>query len=144
MVQREKAAERLRARKSRHLFYVEGFTREVARYMRMSDFLIGKPGPGCISEALACGLPVIVEKNLSTLPQERYNADWVAERKLGIVVSSFGDITGAVKKLLDDPTYHNNARQVNNRALFEIPEILQGILEKRGIAAGIKDAVSAD
>ena len=128
-------ADRLRSRKSRHRFFVEGFTREVARYMRMSDFLIGKPGPGCISEALACEIPVIVECNLFTLPQERYNAQWVSERKLGIVVRSFGEITSAVAQLLKDPCYRNNARQVRNRALFEVPDILQTILERHGIAA---------
>ena len=43
--------------------------------MRLSDFFIGKPGPGSISEAVAMKLPVIVESNAWTLPQERYNAN---------------------------------------------------------------------
>jgi 1,2-diacylglycerol 3-beta-galactosyltransferase len=55
--------------------HVEGFTREVPRFMRLADFFIGKPGPGSISEAVAMGLPVIVECNHWTLPQERYNAE---------------------------------------------------------------------
>ena len=59
--------------------HVEGFTREVPRFMRLADFFIGKPGPGSISEAVAMGLPVIIERNHWTLPQERYNADWVEE-----------------------------------------------------------------
>ena len=41
--------------------FVEGFTKEVPYYMRLSDFFIGKPGPGSISEALAMKLPVLVE-----------------------------------------------------------------------------------
>ena len=59
--------------------YVEGFTKEVPRYMQLADYFIGKPGPGSISEAVAMRLPVIVERNAWTLPQERYNADWVRE-----------------------------------------------------------------
>jgi 1,2-diacylglycerol 3-beta-galactosyltransferase len=45
----------------RHIpMFVEGFTAEVQRYMRLADFFIGKPGPGSISEALAMKLPVLV------------------------------------------------------------------------------------
>jgi len=52
--------------------FVEGFTREVPRYMQLADYFIGKPGPASISEAVAMHLPVIVESNAWTLPQERY------------------------------------------------------------------------
>jgi hypothetical protein len=65
-------------------------------YMRMSNFLIGKPGPGSLSEALHMRLPVIVERNAWTLPQERFNTDWVRENGFGIVVKSFRDIVPAV------------------------------------------------
>jgi 1,2-diacylglycerol 3-beta-galactosyltransferase len=122
-------AARLRGRKSRYRFFVDGFTTEVPLYMRISDFLIGKPGPGCISEALACSLPVIVESNAKTLPQERYNAEWVEKERLGVVVRSFGDINGAVSTILSTPAYKQNAVQVRNRAVFEIPEVLQRIWE---------------
>ena len=57
--------------------------------MSLADFFIGKPGPGSISEAVAMGLPVIVERNTWTLPQERYNADWVLERNAGLVLPNF-------------------------------------------------------
>ena len=59
---------------------------QIPYFMSLSDFFIGKPGPGSISEALAMKLPVIVERNSWTLPQERYNADWVLEKDVGIVV----------------------------------------------------------
>jgi len=35
------------------------------------------------------GLPVIVERNAWTLPQERYNALWVREKQVGLVVANF-------------------------------------------------------
>ena len=65
--------------------------------MSLADFFIGKPGPGSISEAVAMRLPVIVERNIWTLPQERYNADWVLERKAGLVLPNFRGIRGAVE-----------------------------------------------
>ena len=92
----EKLAEALRARKSRLPRFVEGFTTEVNRYMQLADFFIGKPGPGSVSEALAMQLPVIVECNAWTLPQERYNADWVLEKEVGVVLRSFHEIVPAV------------------------------------------------
>ena len=45
-------------------------------------------------------LPVIVERNAWTLPQERYNADWVWEQNVGRVLSSFDGIAKAVDELL--------------------------------------------
>ncbi len=82
----EKLADALRRRRSRLRSFVEGFTTQVPFYMRLSDFFIGKPGPGSVSEAVAMRLPVIVERNAWTLPQERYNAEWILEKQVGLVV----------------------------------------------------------
>ena len=90
-----KLRERLRALDLQFPHYIEGFTNEVPYYMRLSDFFIGKPGPGSISEALVMKLPIIVERNAWTLPQEIYNADWVEEKQAGIVLSSFREISQA-------------------------------------------------
>ena len=122
-------AERLKALPAAAPRFVEGFTQEVPYYMHLSDFFIGKPGPGSISEAVAMHLPVIVERNAWTLPQERYNADWVRERHAGIVLSNFRGIEGAVRELLDSlDSYRASVAQIQNRAVFEIPEILGKIL----------------
>jgi UDP-N-acetylglucosamine:LPS N-acetylglucosamine transferase len=100
--------------------------------MRLSDFFIGKPGPGSISEAIAMQLPVIVERNARTLPQERYNADWVREHRVGIVLENFRGIAAAVQRLTRDlETFRANVAKIQNRAVFEIPEILEGVLRKR-------------
>jgi 1,2-diacylglycerol 3-beta-galactosyltransferase len=110
---------------------LEGFTNEIPYYMRLCDFLIGKPGPGSISEALAMKLPVIVESNAWTLPQELYNAEWVQEKQLGVVLRSFTDIANGVKQMLDPAVYaqfRRNVECVNNRAVFEIPEIVNSLL----------------
>ncbi len=109
--------------------FVEGFTSEIPYYMHLSDFFIGKPGPGSISEAVAMKLPVIVERNAWTLPQERYNADWVIETKAGIVVPNFRSIGEAVQELtgaLDG--YRANVSKIENRAVFEIPDMLARVL----------------
>ena len=105
-------------------------TPEVARWMRRGDFFIGKPGPGSLSEALQCGLPVIVTRNRSTMPQERYNTDWVRELGVGLVLPSFGKIADAVAEMTQRlPAFRERLRSVRNRAVFEVPEILAAILE---------------
>ncbi|MGO9128757.1 MAG: glycosyltransferase [Bryobacteraceae bacterium] len=126
----EKLRRKLGEEKSRLPRFVEGFTTEIPYYMALSDFFIGKPGPGSISEALAMKLPAIVERNAWTLPQERYNADWVVEHGVGMVVPNFRHIGAAVGDLLAPRNFERlraNAGAVANRAVFEIPEILAGI-----------------
>jgi 1,2-diacylglycerol 3-beta-galactosyltransferase len=123
----------LRGLKGQLRIHVEGFTSEVPRFMQLADFFIGKPGPGSISEAIAMGLPVIVETNAWTLPQERFNAVWVMEKGVGISLRNFSrEVVGATRKMLD-PIQHaifaERVRGMQNRAVFEIPNILERILE---------------
>ena len=129
----QKLRDQLRAMSTRFPMLVEGFTSDVAHYMSLADFFIGKPGPGSISEALQFDLPVIVERNARTMPQERYNTDWVTEKQLGIVLSSFDQIASGVENLLAPHTFermHANAKAQRNRALFEVPVILDEVMER--------------
>jgi len=123
-----KLAAQLKNLKTRKRILVEGFATNVDYYMSLADFFIGKPGPGSISEALQFHLPVIVESNASTLPQERYNAQWITEKGFGIVVASFDSIASAVERLLEPASFDDLRRNVSrysNRALLEVPEILE-------------------
>jgi hypothetical protein len=111
--------------------HVEGFTRNVSYFMRLADFFIGKPGPGSISEALVSGLPVIVERNSSTMIQERYNTEWLTENQLGVVIRSFSEIDKAIVTMTDEQIFAQFRGRVakhNNHAVFEIPEILDHIM----------------
>lgn len=114
--------------------HVEGFTTEIPYYMRLADFFVGKPGPGSVSEALAMELPVIVERNAWTLPQERFNADWILENQVGIVLKSFRQIVEGVERMLAPgqlERFRANAAALRNRAVFEVPDILERILTRR-------------
>ncbi|HRD34841.1 MAG TPA: glycosyltransferase [Rhodocyclaceae bacterium] len=113
------------------------FTPDIPYYMRLADFFIGKPGPGSISEAVHQGLPVIVVDNAWTMPQERYNAEWVRDNGLGVVHGSFRTIDRAVAQLLDGfDAFQARVARIDNRALFEIPEILERILAQATGCAG--------
>jgi 1,2-diacylglycerol 3-beta-galactosyltransferase len=77
-------------------------------------------------------LPVIVECNAWTLPQERYNTEWVKEKRVGIVLHHFTEIVEGVKQLSESGTleeFRRSVERIENRAAFEIPEILGRLLE---------------
>ena len=129
----QKLAAQFKSLQTRKPIVVVGFAQNVEYYMALADFFIGKPGPGSISEALQFHLPVIVECNSRTLPQERYNAEWVTENGYGIVVPSFKKIASAVQRLLESATFdefRRKANQYSNRALFEVPVILEQCAER--------------
>jgi hypothetical protein len=135
----EALAARLRERTWRMPVRVIGFTKEVHKLMRAADFLIGKPGPGSIAEAMVRKLPVLIECNSWTLPQERYNAEWVKEKRVGIVLKSFREVVEGVKRMLAPATlaeFRRNVAAQNNRAIFEIPEILSKLLGESELSSG--------
>jgi Glycosyltransferase family 28 C-terminal domain len=142
----ERLAARLKAKKWNIGTSVIGFTKEVHKLMRAADFLIGKPGPGSIAEAMQRGLPVIVECNSWTLPQERYNAEWVTEKQVGVVLESFEKVVSGARQMLEPSNlaeFKKNAAAQNNRAIFEIMEILEKQLgEKQSAAKPVSEAIS--
>ena len=142
----QKLESEIRALPTRARKLVLGFTQNVEHYMALADFFIGKPGPGSISEALQFHLPVIVECNKKTLPQERYNAQWVEEKGFGVVVPDFREIAEAVRRLIEPGTFEEflgNTKRYRNRALAEVAEILEECFARTN-ASEEQDVVSKD
>ncbi|MBL8346655.1 MAG: galactosyldiacylglycerol synthase [Rubrivivax sp.] len=107
------------------------FTEDVPTYMGAADFFIGKPGPGCLSEALQLGLPIITFGNAWTMPQERFNVRWVCEQGVGLAVRSTAGLPAATAELLADlPRYRQRVALMRNRASFEVPRILEQLLQR--------------
>src|SRR5580704_10825693 len=129
----EELASKLKSRKWKMPVAVLGFTKEIHKWMRAADFLIGKPGPGSTAEAMVRKLPVLIECNSWTLPQERYNTEWVQEQQVGIVLKSFKEVVAGVNQMLNPATlskFQRNVAAQNNQAVFEIPEILAKLLNE--------------
>ncbi len=62
--------------------HVFGFVRNMPELMHAADLLVTKAGPGTISEALICGLPMVIT---SALPgQEEGNVSYVVEGGAGV------------------------------------------------------------
>ncbi|NJM95806.1 MAG: hypothetical protein HC800_00045 [Phormidesmis sp. RL_2_1] len=113
--------------------FIIPYTEEIPYYMQLSDFFIGKPGPGSLSEALAMNLPVITDCSAATLIHERYNAEWVEENQVGLVIKNFKRVHKAVEKFLEPNSfaqYQANATAINNRGVFEVADLLQQLLSQ--------------
>lgn len=124
-------AARLRGLETSAAHEVVGFTPQVRRYMLLGDFFVGKPGPGSLSEALHCGLPVVTVRNAWTMPQERYNTDWVQELGVGVVARSWRRIRPVVIETIEQlDSLRSRVALARNRAVFEVPEILAGLLAR--------------
>ena len=70
-------------------------------------------------------LPVVTECGASTLIHERYNAQWVEEHQVGVVIKNFKQVHRAVEQFLDLGTfahYRAKAAAIENRAVFEITD----------------------
>jgi len=110
---------------------VLGFTQDMVHMLRLGDYFIGKPGPASLAEAVHLGLPVITVRNAWTMPQERYNTQWVRDQGLGVVRASFRSIRPAVDEVLARlPELRRNLQAIRNRAVFEVPEFLADILAR--------------
>jgi hypothetical protein len=106
-----------------------GFTDRVAELMAASDLLVTKPGPGSLAEAFHRRVPVVVTRNVHTIPQERFNTELVAREGLGLVVSHWREIPPAVAGLVRQPERlaamrARLAARPQNRAVYEVLEIV--------------------
>jgi 1,2-diacylglycerol 3-beta-galactosyltransferase len=121
-------AEALRGMPSRAVHVVVEFTNDMAYWMQLADFFIGKPGPASLSEAVHMGLPVIITRNVWTMPQERWNTEWVRHHGLGVVHRNFRSVRLAVQEVVSQlPAWQSRVRQIRNRAIFEVPQLLANI-----------------
>ncbi|MCF8481432.1 MAG: hypothetical protein K9H25_13445 [Rhodospirillum sp.] len=109
---------------------VVGFTDVVPRYLGVSDILVGKPGPGSVSEGLALGLSLLLDRTMA-LPQEKPVLHWAKRSGAGRCFSKIPAFRQALDALLaglpTDPTPRKIAHP--NTAAAEIPGILEEILK---------------
>ncbi len=80
---------------------IYGFVREMPQFMRASDMLVTKAGPGTISEALIAGLPIIL---YSRVPgQEEGNVTYVVEKGAGVWAPEPDLVVETLRNWLENP-----------------------------------------
>lgn len=112
---------------------VEGFVTNMPDWMRASDLVITKAGPGTIMEALAAGCPLLLSGNLPG--QEEGNVSFVVENDAGVFRDTPESIAEQVRAWLqpDDPTLaHLRARAselARPDAALEIASLVDGLMK---------------
>ena len=76
----------------------QGFVKNMPEWMRASDVIITKAGPGTISEAIVCGLPILLSGFLPG--QETGNVTFVEQNGLGVLRKNPADIVTTLRQWL--------------------------------------------
>ena len=85
---------------------IYGFTSQMPRFMKAADIFVTKAGPGSVSEAFICGLPIVM---YACLPgQEQGNVDYVLDGKAGVWAPDPETVVGSIHELVSEPqTLHD-------------------------------------
>jgi 1,2-diacylglycerol 3-beta-galactosyltransferase len=115
--------------------HIYNFVSEMGTFMRASDCVLGKAGGLTVSEALACGLPLIL---VDVIPgQETGNADYVVSGNAGVLASNSTDVLEAMCHWLEKDRLHyreqaNNARQLGRpQAAYDIAKLSWALATSR-------------
>ena len=90
-------------------FKILGYSDKMHELMKISDLFIGKPGGLTTSEALACGLPMVI---ISPIPgQEERNSDHLLEDGAAVKCNEMTTVPYKIDTLLDDPARLESMRR---------------------------------
>jgi len=112
--------------------HIQGFVTNMPDWMRASDVIITKAGPGTISEAMVCGLPILLSGYLPG--QETGNVTFVEQNGLGILRQKPADIARTLNEWLTpgNPTLAHFAARAralaHPTAALEIARLLNEFL----------------
>lgn len=120
-------ADSLRRRNWDFPLQVVGFTPDVHHYLAAADLFVGKPGPGSVSEALALGLPMLLDRKMM-LPQERPIVPWIEQQQYGLGFRSMAEFAERLSRLLD--ANRSLRPPPGNRAAAQLPEIVETIFQR--------------
>ena len=91
---------------------VVGFANNMGDLMHAADLLITKAGPSTISEALACGLPMLISGALRG--QEEGNVEWVLKTGAAMLTTTPDQVGSALRSLLRDG--HQTLSEMGHKA----------------------------
>lgn len=131
----KKLCARLRATQWHIPVHIQGFVTNMPEWMRASNLIITKAGPGTICEALTCGLPILLSGYLPG--QETGNVTFVEQSGVGVLRRTPDEIVRTLREWLAPDNdilarYAARARELARpRAALDIATILHNLLEER-------------
>jgi 1,2-diacylglycerol 3-beta-galactosyltransferase len=111
---------------------IAGYVDNMPLWMAAADLVVSKAGPGTIAEALACGLPLIL--NGFVPGQETGNVAYVEENRVGVYCSDPAQIASLAASWLepDNPALAAMSRRARAlarpTAALEIAQALSALL----------------
>jgi 1,2-diacylglycerol 3-beta-galactosyltransferase len=135
--------ERLEAIRWQSPVSVQGFVTNMPEWMRASDLLITKAGPGTIMEALAAGKPLILSGNLPG--QEEGNVTFVEQAGVGVLRTTPEAIAAQVRAWLSESPHELEAMKIKAQgaarptAALEIVETIAQTFEARSRSVRLSD-----
>jgi hypothetical protein len=123
--------QRLSAWESRSPKHVVGFTRDIPALMRVSDVLVGKPGPISVFEALASQLPMVLWDNPAFGVLFDYNLEWIEQAGVGVRIRAAADVGEAVRRVLRDAGYRDRTAAHAANATAELAAVVVRALGDR-------------
>lgn len=112
---------------------VQGFVTNMPDFMGASDVMITKAGPGTISEALICGVPMVL--NAFVPCQEEGNIPYVTENNVGVFETRPAAVASIIKSWLEENGKELKALSARAKALakpgslFDIVKELDGMVK---------------
>lgn len=102
-----------RAERSSMPMRVFGFVDDMADLMAASDLIVAKAGGLTVSEALGCGVPLVL---YHVIPgQERWNAEYVVGHGAAVIARHARDVGVAVDGLMEEPARLTAMREAARR-----------------------------
>lgn len=123
----------LEAQKWENPTFIYGFTREMPDFMRASDFIVTKAGPGTIAEALNAQLPIILYAKLPG--QEDGNVTFVEEEGAGVWAPKPQNVVRALTRWISRPA--EKKKVIENCRRAGRPEAARVIARTIGDMLGI-------
>ncbi len=114
---------------------IYGFTRDMPDFMRASDFIVTKAGPGTVAEALNAELPIIL---YSKLPgQEDGNVTFVQEEGAGVWAPKPQDVVRTLTRWVSRPA--ERKKVIENCRRAGRPEAARTIAKTIGEMLGLEN-----
>lgn len=107
--------------------FIYGFVNNMPDFMNAADILVTKAGPGTISEALVCGLPIVMNSRIPG--QEDGNVRYVVEEGAGRWAPGTERTARAVRRWIANPKLRESAavackRIARPRAAEDIADLI--------------------
>lgn len=102
---------------------ITGYTDNLPELFNISDFYVGKTGPGSITEALVSGLPVMVE-NHHIMFQEKFALDWIKLLGFGMVVDDLTNEKNFYDIINNYQKFKKFVKMYENKGVFEVADQL--------------------